>query len=167
MNKRIKELREVLGMTQDEFAQTINLKRNSLSLIELGKRNPSDRTISDICKKHNVSEKWLRSGSGSMFSSKPKGIIQQLADEYSLNSDDLALLLNYLRLEKNERAVVASYVQNVAEDMKRQTPIDAYNQRDVKPFEEMTPGEIADAVTEAREQEKGEVEWSGQSSSTA
>ena len=62
MNGRIRELRKMLGISQSEFADTLNLKQNSISLIEIGKRNPSDRTISDICQKFNVSEEWLRNG---------------------------------------------------------------------------------------------------------
>ena len=62
MNARIKQIRELKGLSQAEFAEMLNLKRNSISLIEVGKRNPSDRTILDICNTFNVSEKWLRTG---------------------------------------------------------------------------------------------------------
>lgn len=56
MNARIKQIRESKGLSQAEFAEMLNLKRNSISLIEVGKRNPSDRTILDICNTFNVSE---------------------------------------------------------------------------------------------------------------
>ena len=56
MNTRIREVREHLGLNQEEFATKINLKRNSLSLIEVGKRNASSRTIADICREFNVNE---------------------------------------------------------------------------------------------------------------
>lgn len=165
MNKRIKTIRENLGMTQDAFAESIGIKRNSLSLIELGKRNPGDRTISDICEKFNINEEWLRTGNGNIESDKPKGILRQLAEEFSLNSDDLALLVNYLRLEKTERAVVANYVQNVAEDMKRSLSFD--ERPAPKRFEDMTPEEITETIREDREIEKREEDELGRSSSTA
>ena len=60
MNTRIKEVREAKGLSQADFAEMLNLKRNSISLIEVGKRNPSDRTILDICNTFSVSEEWLR-----------------------------------------------------------------------------------------------------------
>lgn len=65
VNDNIKELREnILNLSQDSFAQKIGLQRNTISLIENGKRNPSDRTIKDICKTFNVNENWLLTGNG-------------------------------------------------------------------------------------------------------
>lgn len=64
---RIKEIRKLYKLTQEEFGEKINLKQNSIALIETGKRNPSDRTILDICREFNVNEEWLRTGQGEMF----------------------------------------------------------------------------------------------------
>lgn len=62
----IKTVREEQKKSQDEFAKSLNLKRNSITLIETGKRNASDRTIKDICKTYKISEEWLRTGKGEM-----------------------------------------------------------------------------------------------------
>ena len=67
MNKRIKELRSALGMTQTEFGKSLNLSQNYLWMVENGKRNVSDRTVRDIVRIYNVNEEWLRTGNGSMF----------------------------------------------------------------------------------------------------
>lgn len=67
MNERIKTIREDRKLSQSEFADMLDLKRNSISLIELGKRNPSDRTINDICKEFSVNEHWLRTGEGEPY----------------------------------------------------------------------------------------------------
>ncbi|MDU2672616.1 MAG: helix-turn-helix transcriptional regulator [Clostridium sp.] len=65
VNDNIKNLREnILNLSQDNFAKKIGLQRNTISLIENGKRNPSDRTIKDICKTFNVNENWLLTGNG-------------------------------------------------------------------------------------------------------
>lgn len=64
---RIKELRKtVLEMTQDEFSEKIGIKRSGLSLVEIGRNNPSDQTIRSICREFGVSESWLRYGEGEM-----------------------------------------------------------------------------------------------------
>lgn len=63
----IKKVREDQSKSQDEFAKSLNLKRNSITLIETGKRNASDRTIKDICKTYKISEEWLRTGKGEMY----------------------------------------------------------------------------------------------------
>lgn len=67
MNERIRELRKALNITQQELADKLSLKRNTIATYEMGKATPSDRTISDICREYNVSEEWLRDGTGEMF----------------------------------------------------------------------------------------------------
>lgn len=67
MNTRIEEVRKHEGLTQEQFAERINLSRNYLWMLENGSRVPSDRTISDICREFNVDEHWLRTGEGEPF----------------------------------------------------------------------------------------------------
>jgi transcriptional regulator with XRE-family HTH domain len=89
MGERIKELRTNLGLTQEEFSSKIDLSRNFIAQVESGTKNPSDRTISDICRVYNVNEEWLRYGKGGMFVEMSKdeqisaaiGEIQNLGDE--------------------------------------------------------------------------------------
>lgn len=67
MNGRISSIRKAIGFNQDAFAEKLGLTKNFISLIETGKRIPSDRTIKDICREFNVNEDWLRNGTGEMF----------------------------------------------------------------------------------------------------
>ena len=69
--ERIKHLRkDVLKMTQEEFAARINISRSNLGNIEVGRIVTTDRVISDIADAFSVSESWLRDGIGEMFESK-------------------------------------------------------------------------------------------------
>ena len=115
MNARIKEVREVKGLSQADFAELLNLKRNSISLIEVGKRNPSDRTILDICNKFNVSEEWLRTGEGEMFIETPSSTMDQLKKEFNLESFDYNLVYQYLKLDADQRRTVRDFFYNVVE----------------------------------------------------
>ena len=54
-------------MTQQEFADRLNIQRGSIASYETGRISPSNATISLICKELNVSEDWLRNGEGDMF----------------------------------------------------------------------------------------------------
>ena len=72
MNERIRELRKYLKLTQQEFADRLSLKRNTIATYEMGKAYPSDRTINDICEKYNVNIEWLRNGTGEMFKELPE-----------------------------------------------------------------------------------------------
>lgn len=67
MNERIKLLRKTLDLTQREFANKLGMKQNTIATYEMGRSNPSEPTITHICKEFNVNEKWLRTGIGKMF----------------------------------------------------------------------------------------------------
>ena len=67
MNERLKKLRKELDMTQQEFAEGIGMKRNTMATYESGRNEPIDAVISLICTKYNVNENWLRTGEGEMF----------------------------------------------------------------------------------------------------
>lgn len=67
MNDRIKELRQALGLTQQQFADCIGVKRNTVATYEMGRSIPSDAAISLICREFSVSDAWLRNGEGEMF----------------------------------------------------------------------------------------------------
>lgn len=61
--ERVKQIRKEAGLTQQQFADRLGLKQNSIAQIE-GGRNTSDQTIRTICKEFNVNEAWLRDGIG-------------------------------------------------------------------------------------------------------
>lgn len=67
MNERIKKLRRSLDLTQQEFADRIGIKRGAIANYEIGRNTPADSVISLICREFNVSENWLRTGTGEMF----------------------------------------------------------------------------------------------------
>lgn len=67
MNTRIKQVRKEAKLTQQEFADSLGLKQNTVATYEMGRTAPSDRTIGDICRIYNVNEEWLRTGIGEMF----------------------------------------------------------------------------------------------------
>lgn len=72
MNERIKKIRKTLGLTQQEFADVIGIKRNTFSQYEIGRNEPIDAVITLICREFDVNENWLRTGEGEMFIEKSK-----------------------------------------------------------------------------------------------
>ena len=51
-------------MTQAEFAKKLSLSQNFIAQVESGKKNASDRTISDICREFGYNEEWIHTGRG-------------------------------------------------------------------------------------------------------
>ena len=67
MNERLKKLRKALDLTQQKFADTLGVKRNTVGQWECGINAITDQVITSICREFNVNEEWLRNGSGDMF----------------------------------------------------------------------------------------------------
>lgn len=67
MKERLKKLRKTLDLTQQEFAGKLKVPRNTIGGYEVGKSNPSDAAVNNICNIFNVNEEWLRTGNGEMF----------------------------------------------------------------------------------------------------
>ena len=67
MTERIKELRKTLGLTQQEMADKVGVKRNTIAQYEIGRNPPTDTVVTLICREFDVNEEWLRTGEGDMF----------------------------------------------------------------------------------------------------
>lgn len=78
MEERLKELRKTLNLTQQEFADKIGVKRNTIAQYESGRNAPIDAVVTLICRTYGVNETWLRTGEGEMF--QPKSRNDELLD---------------------------------------------------------------------------------------
>lgn len=68
ISDRIVELIETTnGLTKSKFATGIGVSAAFVSQLCSGVREPSDRTIADICRVYDVNEQWLRTGEGEML----------------------------------------------------------------------------------------------------
>lgn len=113
MNERIKKVRKALDLTQQEFADRIGMKRNSIALIEKG-RNTSDQTVFAICREFNVNEEWLRDGTGEMFKASPSSALDALAEEYGLSNAAYVMVEKFVSLKPEAQETIFNYVREVA-----------------------------------------------------
>lgn len=81
MYERIAKISKDSGLNKTEFGQKIGISQSMASLICLGKANPSDRTISDICRVFRVNETWLRTGAGEPYRKKARA--EELAEIFA------------------------------------------------------------------------------------
>lgn len=65
--ERLTDLLNNLKMSKTGFAEKINVSQAFISQLCSGVKQPSDRTITDICREFNVREEWIRDGTGTMF----------------------------------------------------------------------------------------------------
>lgn len=66
INTRIAAVIQASGLTKTAFAERVKVSQQHISRLAKD-GTPSDRTILDICREFNVSERWLRTGEGEMF----------------------------------------------------------------------------------------------------
>jgi transcriptional regulator with XRE-family HTH domain len=79
--RRIKAVRQALGISQRNFCGGIYLSHSFYAKIETGTRNPNERIYELISNKYHVNKDWLITGRGEMFSEAPPDVeLAQLMD---------------------------------------------------------------------------------------
>ena len=118
MNDRIKKLRKTLDLTQQEFAEKLGIKRNTIAQYEIGRNIPIDAVIKSICREFGVSEKWLRDGSGEMFEEIPEEDVYSRAAAEALKNDDALAIEGmklYYSLSPEARKAAEEYILKLAD----------------------------------------------------
>ena len=116
MNERIKKLRRALDLTQQEFGDRIGIKRNTLANYEIGRNEPIDAVVSLICREFHVSEVWLRSGEGEMFTPEPEFDLGEYAKRHGMTALETEILKAYLDIDP---AVRGKLLQHFRERLSR------------------------------------------------
>ena len=89
MHTRISHVIRNSGLTKTDFAKRLGLSQPFVSKICTGDSNPSDRTITDICREFGVNEVWLRTGEGEPFKERSlEETIMRFAVQINKGSDD-------------------------------------------------------------------------------
>jgi transcriptional regulator with XRE-family HTH domain len=101
LKDRFKELRETLSLTQQKFADRLDISRNFVAQIEMGNKIPSERTIKDICREFKVNYDWLVNGTGNMFQDDDSDA-QAIVDSVMTGDNDFAkkTLVKFARLSE-------------------------------------------------------------------
>jgi SOS-response transcriptional repressor LexA len=76
VGERIKQLRELLGLTQTEFASRIGITYKMLGLYERGKYEPPEKVLKLISSTFGISYEWLKEGKGEMWVRMDKAILE-------------------------------------------------------------------------------------------
>ncbi|GAB6393415.1 MAG: XRE family transcriptional regulator [Treponematales bacterium] len=71
MKERIKTLRERLGLSHEDFGSKLSTSKGHVYAWENGNAPLPDAKILLICALWGVSENWLRTGEGEMFTAQP------------------------------------------------------------------------------------------------
>lgn len=106
IGSRILFLINNLAITKTAFAETIKVSQAFISQLCANKREPSERTISDICEKYHVNREWLLVGKGDPFM--PMTRAQEIAAYANALMEDSP---------ESERSIIIAYIMSLdAED---------------------------------------------------
>lgn len=119
MKERIRKIRRDLDLTQQEFADRIGIKRNTVANYETGRNEPVDSVVSLICREFHVNEEWLRNGIGEMFTQDSEDELQALTEKYSLSTADRILIEKYISLKPEARKAVLQFMTDVAASLNK------------------------------------------------
>lgn len=123
MKSRILKIRKESKLTQDAFAEKLNLSKNFVWMLEKGERVPSDRTISDICREFKVNEEWLRTGRGKMYTEaedETASIVSDLLEENNPVYDVIkSIMKTYKKLEPKSQKVIENFAKELLEEIKK------------------------------------------------
>ena len=97
INKRIKKLRQELGINQVKLARRLAVASSYVSEIESGIKKVNERTVRLIIAMFNVNEEWLRNGKGKMFDENYNATIAEAVVALkTLDKEHLAIALKML-----------------------------------------------------------------------
>ena len=109
MNRRVKEIRVALGLSQDAFGAKLGLKRAAVSRIESGAVNLTETNVILICERFNVNRDWLLNGTGEMFLPESSDSLDALAEQYDLTPLEREIFENYCKLSKAQRLAFSAW----------------------------------------------------------
>lgn len=113
INERLKYLRKnILKISQEEFAEKLNVTRSNIGNIETGRIALTERNIITICNEFNINEQWLKNGIGNIFKDNSQSLENQLKnmgfDEFGSN-----IAKSYLSLNDYEKKAVQKFISSI------------------------------------------------------
>lgn len=106
MNERLKELRKSLDLSMEAFGAQIGLNKASISRMEAGAMEVSERTARTICLRFHVREEWLRYGIGEMYESAAPDDVDLFLKSKDITGVEADLFKAYISLPKDLREAV-------------------------------------------------------------
>lgn len=104
INERIRYFRkEILHMSQVEFAKRLGMKQTSVSTIEKTGGTVTSPTINALCLAFNLNKNWLKEGKEPMLLEPQTFSLDQFVKEHGASDLELAIMEIYFKLDWSTR----------------------------------------------------------------
>lgn len=100
-------------MNQAEFGEKVGLSKASISALESGTRNITDRHIMLLCSEFIINEEWLRHGTGEMFVQSDTFSLDEYAKKSNLTELEVAIMKGYMDLDRDVRETLLNHVEKL------------------------------------------------------
>lgn len=109
--ERVKDLRKnILHLSQKNFAEQINISRSNLGNIETNKINLTERVLMDICRTFHINRDWLMDGTEPIFAESSNFLDEQIVILYSkLTDENKKYLYGYIQRLLEEQTDACSH----------------------------------------------------------
>lgn len=104
--ERIREVRNILGLTLEKFGDRLGVTKVAISNIEKGNRNLTEQMTKAICREFNVDYMWLTTGDGEMFIDNDDDFIERI-DRIMAGEDEARKNLFKFMLELSDDDIAA------------------------------------------------------------
>lgn len=88
MNSRIKELRQQLGLSQDEFGARLGVTNAAISRLESGARSVTEQMALAMHREFGASYSWLTTGDGPMFDNGEEAVLHAMVDRVMASENE-------------------------------------------------------------------------------
>lgn len=112
MNERIKTIRINAGLTQQQFADRIKVKRNTVATYEMGRSIPSDSAIALICREFRINEEWLRNGIEPIYVQSSTFSLDEFVKSRGASDLELDIMKAYFDLEPDVRKMIIEHFKS-------------------------------------------------------
>lgn len=112
MNERIKTIRINAGLTQQQFADRIKVKRNTVATYEMGRSIPSDSAIALICREFGINEEWLRNGIEPIYVQSSTFSLDEFVKSRGASDLELDIMKAYFDLEPDVRKMIIEHFKS-------------------------------------------------------
>lgn len=118
VNERIREVRKSHNLTMDKFGERIKISKVSVSRIESGINNPSDQTLSLICREFNICEEWLLNGTGPMHPEIDEDVeYGQICAELGITDKRAKqIIINYGKFSDEDKELFWSFIDRLRKE---------------------------------------------------
>ena len=142
MNDRIRILRENLNLTRAAFGERIGVSGDAINNLERGRVEAKEHIVKLICKEFNVSEDWLKDGTGAIFVEADTFSLDAFCEQRKATDLEKEIIKAYLDLDPDIRKKVLDHFKSRLCRFAEDAPSNVTIFRAARSDNDTPPGEV-------------------------